>query len=260
MSKFTFIRRSQLAMLALAISALTGSAVNAGDVPGPEASTMRRVRAVIELFTSQGCSSCPPADEVLKGYSEQEGIIALSLPVDYWDYIGWKDTLASPKNTERQRAYAKSLGSGSVYTPQAVVNGEAHAVGSNPSEIEKAIEKTETAFARRRVPLRFTREDGRFLIETGSPQAGSALEDAAIWIAVMRKSAPVAIKRGENSGKTVTYTNVVHEMIPAGTWNGKPGAIQLAVVARIDPEADDVVALLQEGGTGAIVGAAWLNR
>jgi hypothetical protein len=249
-------------VLVIAAAMACAPVARSGEVPGPEASTFRNVKAVIELFTSQGCSSCPPADALLKSYAGQDDIIAISLPVDYWDYIGWKDTHASAKNTERQRAYAKSLGSGSVYTPQAVINGVTHAVGSNQSDIEKNIEKTETAFARRRVPLRFTREGGRFLIETGSAPAGSAIESAAIWIAVMRKAAPVDIKRGENSGKTVTYTNVVHEMIPAGTWNGKPGAIQIAMLSRIDPDADDVVALLQEGlsGTGAIVGAAWLNR
>ena len=156
-------RRSNrgLLILGLVLAAIAPTpAAWAVDVPGPEANPYRPVRAVIELFTSQGCSSCPPADEVLKSYAEQENVIALSLPVDYWDYIGWKDTLASPKNTERQRSYAKSLGSGSVYTPQAVINGVVHVVGSNRSEIEKGLEKTETAFARRRIPLRLIR-DGR---------------------------------------------------------------------------------------------------
>jgi hypothetical protein len=262
-SKSRFSVSALLLLAAVAVAPVCISPrAKADSVPGPEVSSLRRVRAVIELYTSQGCSSCPPADELLKSYSEEEGVIALTLPVDYWDYIGWKDTLASPKNTERQRAYAKSLGSGSVYTPQAVINGVTHAVGSNRSDVEKNIEKTETAFARRRVPMRFTRDGGRFLVQTGSAPDGSAIGEAMIWIAVMTKAVPVAIKRGENSGKTVTYTNVVREMVPVGTWNGTPGAKQIALSARIDPEADDVVAILQEGptGTGAIVGAAWLNR
>ena len=94
---------------------------------------------VLELFTSQGCSSCPSADALLKSYAQRPGVIALSLSVDYWDHLGWKDTLASPKNTARQKAYAKALGTGNVYTPQIVINGVAETIGSNKSEIEKAI-------------------------------------------------------------------------------------------------------------------------
>ena len=148
-------RRVAIALLATTV--LTPAF--AGEVPGPEPVPFRNVRAVIELFTSQGCSSCPPADVVLKDYAAKDDIIALSLPVDYWDYIGWKDTLESPKNTERQRAYAKSLGSGSIYTPQAVVNGVTHAVGSNRMELERAIDKSETTFARRRIPTRRRRTE-----------------------------------------------------------------------------------------------------
>ena len=91
------------------------------------------IRAVIELYTSQGCSSCPPADALLQKYAADPGVIALSMPVDYWDYLGWKDTFATPRNTDRQRAYAKARGDGAIYTPQAVVNGTMHANGAQKS-------------------------------------------------------------------------------------------------------------------------------
>src|SRR5262249_17833856 len=99
-------------------------------------------RAVLELFTSQGCSSCPAADKLLGELARDPSLGALSLPIDYWDYIGWKDTLAKPRHTARQRSYAKSRGDGEVYTPQVVINGVARAVGSEKDQIEKAIEQS----------------------------------------------------------------------------------------------------------------------
>src|SRR5581483_2423185 len=99
-------------------------------------------RAVVELFTSQGCSSCPPADKVIGELAKDPSVIALSMPIDYWDYLGWKDTLADSRFSARQKAYSLMRGDRDVYTPQAVVNGEAHVLGSDRSEIERAIEVT----------------------------------------------------------------------------------------------------------------------
>src|SRR5262245_54579152 len=103
------------------------------------------IKTVIELFTSQGCSSCPPADALLKSYAEDKEILALSLPVDYWDYLGWKDTFASPHNSDRQRSYTKSLGVGPIYTPQAVINGTNQALGSSKKDIDEAIQQSAAA-------------------------------------------------------------------------------------------------------------------
>ena len=226
------------------------------------AATSRPINAIIELFTSQGCSSCPPADALLKTYANTSGVLALSLPVDYWDYIGWKDTLASPKNTERQRSYVKAIGRGPVYTPQAVINGVTDAVGSDQAAIDRAIMKSSKLLEDRRVAVSFQRESSSLVVETGAQPAGTDLTEATIWLVVMKKSADVAIKRGENSGKTISYVNVVRDMTPIGVWNGKPAVFQLTMGAVMDPETEDSVVLLQEGanGTGAIVGAAWLNR
>ena len=99
-------------------------------------------KGVVELFTSQGCSSCPAADALFVKLAKRSDLIVLTMPVDYWDYLGWKDTLATPGNTARQKAYAKSRGDGQVYTPQAVINGQIHVNGSSESQIENALRKT----------------------------------------------------------------------------------------------------------------------
>ena len=250
-----------LALAALVFATVATGRAQAEDA-APDAAAPRPINAIIELFTSQGCSSCPPADELLKTYATTNGVLALSLPVDYWDYIGWKDTLASPKNTERQRAYAKAFGRGPVYTPQAVLNGVTDVVGSDKIAIDRAILKSAKLLEDRRVPVAFQRRSSNLVIETGASPAGSNLEQATIWLVVMKKSAEVAIKRGENSGKTISYTNVVREMTPVGVWSGKASSFQLTMAAVMDPDTEDSAVLLQEGasGTGAIVGAAWLNR
>src|ERR1700704_5314493 len=105
----------------------------------PHSSVQAEPRAVIELFTSQGCSSCPAADKLLGELANDPSLVSISVPIDYWDYLGWKDTLADPRNTARQRAYAHVRGDGKVYTPQVVVNGSGHALGSDKSAIEQAI-------------------------------------------------------------------------------------------------------------------------
>src|SRR5215469_15192774 len=110
-------------------------------------------RAVVELFTSQGCSSCPPADKIIGELAKDPSVIALSLPIDYWDYLGWKDTLADARFSARQRAYSKMRGDREVYTPQVVVNGSAHVLGSDLAGIESAITKTDKSESVMSVPV-----------------------------------------------------------------------------------------------------------
>jgi len=212
---------------------------------------------VLELFTSQGCDSCPPADHVLKTYSERDDVIAITLPVDIWDYLGWKDTLASQKNSERQKAYAKTRGDGAIYTPQVVVNGLKGVNGSKPAEIENAIKSTENELQSMRVPIRFWHERNTIYIEAGAAPPGTDLKQAIVWFAVVQKSAKVPIEQGDNKGKTLTYTNIVREMSPVGVWKGKPINVALARNAIMRPETEACVVLLQEGRGGPIIGAAW---
>jgi hypothetical protein len=212
---------------------------------------------VLELFTSQGCDTCPPADQVLATYADRPDVIAISLPVDIWDYLGWKDTLASDKNSERQKFYAKARGDGAIYTPQVVVNGMIGVNGNDPAAIDKAIATTDAELKTKRVPIRFWHERNTIIIEAGDAPAGLAAKEATIWFAVVQKSAKVPIQRGENNGKTLTYTNIVREMMPVGSWNGKAMNLQLARASVMRPETEACIVLLQEGKAGPIIGAAW---
>jgi len=216
-------------------------------------------RAVIELYTSQGCADCPQADALLKHYADQKDIVALTLPVDYWDYLGWKDTLANPRNAERQRAYAQRLGIGTVYTPQVIVNGAAEVLGSSGSEIERAIAATNTAISNAHLPIRFWYYGSTIIIEVAGAAPGAEAQEATIWLAVVQRRIEVPVKTGENAGKTLIYYNVVRELTPVGVWNGRPTTIRLARAAIMRPESEDLVVIVQEQNTGPIIGAARLG-
>jgi hypothetical protein len=214
-------------------------------------------RAVVELFTSQGCSSCPPADVVLQAYAKDPGVIALSFPVDYWDYLGWKDTLASPRNSERQRAYAKARGDGAIYTPQVVVNGVTHVNGALKADIASAIEATTKKIEADRPQLWFWQERNTLNIAVGAAAAGHIVKDSTVWLGIVQSSAAIDIKRGENTGKSLVYTNVVRELTPIGLWKGQAMQVQIPRAAVMTPETQKSVVLIQEGKAGPIIAAAW---
>jgi hypothetical protein len=239
---------------------LLASGLAQAQVPEPEPGinpSFPPPKTVLELFTSQGCDTCPPADQVLASYAKRPNIIAISLPVDIWDYLGWKDTLASDKNSERQKAYAKTRGDNAIYTPQVVVNGMVGVNGSDPKAIDKAILKTDEELQNLHVPIRFWHERNSIIIEAGDAPPGLENKEATIWFAVVQKKADVPVERGDNKGRTLTYTNIVREMIPVGTWNGKAMNLQLARTAIMTPETQACIVLLQEGKAGPILGAAW---
>jgi hypothetical protein len=254
-----------LALIALT-AGLTGLADTApAQAPSPDtadAAMPSRAtgahKAVVELFTSQGCSSCPNADAVLGKLANRDDVIALSLPVDYWDYLGWKDTLASPKFSERQRAYAHTRGDGAIYTPQVVVNGLVHVNGADESLIGRTIQKTGKTVATAYVALQLSENRERLVVETGAAQAGMPAKEATLWLAVIAANVKVPIARGENQGRTVTYNNVVRELMPIGMWNGKPMTVQLERHSFMRPDADRCAVFLQQGNAGPIVGAALL--
>lgn len=245
-------------VLALATSAGSVRAeTTAAPATLPGEQPVTPVRAVIELFTSQGCSSCPPADALLKKYAQDPSIIALSFPVDYWDYLGWKDTFASPRNSDRQRSYAKARGDGAIYTPQAVVNGVAHANGSSKSEIEGAIDATSKAASLQKVPIRFWQESNTMNIAVGAATTDQDVREATIWLGVVQTAGTVDIKKGENTGQSLVYTNVVRDITPIGLWKGQALKIQIPRGAVMLAETQKSVVLIQEGRSGPIVGAAW---
>ena len=213
-------------------------------------------RSVVELFTSQGCSSCPPADKVLGELAKDPSVVALSFSVDYWDYIGWKDTLAMPACTARQKAYAASRGDGQVYTPQAVIDGLVHAVGSDSSEVKDAMASTLKRNSVLNVPLKLTASGGNLHIDVPAAPADS-LKSAGLWLLKVAHKRQVAIGRGENSGATVTYTNVVRGMVKLGDWTGDAKGFDVKEPVP-DSDADGYVLLLQaapNGKPGNILGA-----
>lgn len=170
---------------------------------------------LVELFTSQGCSSCPPADAFLHDLAERENVIALAMHVDYWDYIGWKDSFAQPDFTARQRAYARLGNRKMVYTPQMVINGRDHVVGSNPKDTDRMIE------AHLQLPvevdLQATRSGDTLTL------TGEAMDDfddtASVYVVRYRPEATVDILRGENAGRTISYANVVTDMQVLAQWD-----------------------------------------
>ena len=206
---------------------------------------------VVELFTSQGCSSCPPADELLHYLSKKDGVIALSLHVDYWDYIGWKDSFAQPRFTKRQKGYAHAAGSRSVYTPQMVIGGQSHVMGARAMEVTDAIALH--AAQPEVVALRIARDGAQVRIEAGQPLA--EVGEMVVQLVRYVPEESVDITRGENAGRRLTYANVVTHWDVVGEWSGVE-PLDMLVEA---PGADPVVVILQAARQGPIVAAAALR-
>ncbi|MBV7393716.1 DUF1223 domain-containing protein [Mameliella sediminis] len=205
---------------------------------------------VVELFTSQGCSSCPPADAILAELSERDDVIALALHVDYWDYIGWKDAFAQRAFTLRQKNYARTGGWKRIYTPQMVVNGEDDVVGSRPMKLSKLISKH--AAKPSHVDLAVTRDGDDIVIKA---TALDALRPCDIHVVRYDPAQKVAITRGENAGQTLTYTNIARDWTVVTRWDGQApyeGRVKVG-------EGAPVVVLVQDPKNGHIVAAARLR-
>lgn len=239
-----------------ALKTVAAGLLAAGLATAAQAGEGQRPVAVVELFTSQGCSSCPPADALLGTLAQRDGVVALTFNVDYWDYLGWKDTLASPLFTKRQRDYAEHRGDGQVYTPQMVINGHEHLVGSREMEIREAI-ATELARAPESfVPVSMEHRGKELIVHVGAAPDGTAVPDATVWVATVVPQTRVAIARGENGGRELTYYNVVRQIVPAGMWSGAPVTVTLPADELVDEAATECVALLQVDGGGAILGSS----
>jgi len=206
---------------------------------------------VVELYTSQGCSSCPPADELLHSLAARSDVIALALHVDYWDYIGWADIFAQPAFTRRQQNYATVAGVHTIYTPQMIIGGKDHVIGTKPMDVADAIQ------SHRDVPTGaqiFVQRSGNRLQITG--QTTRPLPNGTI-VQVVRYTPEqtVDIQRGENQGRSISYANIVTEWRSVGEWNGS-GDLDLTVnVTGSSP----IVVIVQEAGPGTIFAAAQLR-
>lgn len=203
---------------------------------------------VVELYTSQGCSSCPPADAVLAKLADQPGVIPLALHVDYWDYLGWQDKFANPRFTERQKAYAHAAGDKMIYTPQVIVGGSERVSGSNAGAIAAAIAKK--AAQAMPVIISAQREGNQIVInlQADPPLAGGAV----VQLVRYRDAASVSIKRGENAGRDITYRNIVTSWERLSDW---PGQAPLALSAKAAGN-DGAVVIVQRAGMAGILAAA----
>ena len=212
---------------------------------------------LVELFTSQGCSSCPQADQILGDLKKRDDVVALSFSVDYWDYIGWRDTLARHENTLRQQAYEKVLPSHRVYTPQIVIDGANDMPGNQRQDVKDAIALRLSQVAGKRAAISLTQAGDTVQVRIAA--ATGVRAPATIWIAHTVSSRTVNIASGENGGKVVTYTNVVRDFAAVGKWAGD--AVVLELPARGAPgEATDGVAVwVQAGNPGPVLGAAQLK-
>lgn len=226
------------------------SPLNSSPVAAAEAGQ----KAVVELFTSQGCSSCPPADALLGQLAKRDDIVALTMPVSYWDHLGWKDTLARDVYAERQRAYAASRGDREIYTPQMVVNGVAHVVGSSAEAIEDALRRTDKTLEKVPVSISLASSNGEVQVSAGGVPDGINYSPATLWMACFTRTVNVDIRRGENNGHRITYTNVVRTLTPVAHWTGQEISLHLAMPHEAD--IDGCAALLQADVSKAILGAA----
>src|SRR3954452_20473626 len=217
-------------------------------------------RAVIELFTSQGCSSCPAADKVLGELAKDPSVIALSLPIDYWDYLGWKDTLADSRFTARQKAYSRARGDRDVYTPQVIVNGSAHVIGSDREKIDGAIDTTRKGDGVMSVPVSMTVSGKQINVSVAASNKGPAARHGEVWICSVSKAVPIAIGRGENRGREVTYHNVVRNLLKVGDWNGNAGNWTVPLENIFHEGVDAAVVYVQDGSRdnpGPMLGPAF---
>jgi hypothetical protein len=238
----------------------SGFIVSPGGPAGMGAARAGEVQAsapptVIELFTSQGCSSCPPADELLNEMAGRNEVVAISWHVDYWDYIGWKDPFATSWSTGRQRGYRGKFARAYVYTPQMVIDGQHDVVGSRRGDVKRAVSASRQD-APRRIPVSLDRDAaaGELVIAFTPHRLNRDLD---IWLVGYSGIHETKVSRGENRGATLRNTHIARTMHSLGTWDGAGGTLRVPVPAHEDVAGFALI--LQEPGQGAIRGAAKLD-
>ena len=235
-----------LAFLNFAVTGESRAAADGRNGPG---------LVVVELYTSQSCSSCPPADKFLGELAKRRDVLALSMHVDYWNALGWRDPWSSADVTARQQRYARSLATRYVSTPQAIIQGESYAVGSDRGAVSQLIEKSQRA-GRARVQLLVTMPaPGRLTVKL--PDRKLAVP-ATLWFVAFDDRHTARITGGENNGATVTYTNVVRALRPIATWTGKGRSFEIDISKDRAAGFGNCAVLVQAGGSGPVLGAVSL--
>ena len=235
------LHRVLLALFAL-LSAFPACAATVRDNP----------RVVLELFTSQGCASCPEADALLSRLNRDDGVIALAYHVDYWDYMGWADTFGMPENSDLQRAYASARDNSRIYTPQLMVNGITEVIASRSHDVQRAMDGMVLD-----LPVSLSASEDMLSIQIPARPGSSR---AVIWLVTYLESAQVRVEGGENEGRSFTYTQVVTGRRPVGMWEPETGAeLRLPLAEVLATQGQGIAILVQEddgGVPGPIIGAA----
>jgi hypothetical protein len=224
-----------------------GYAAAAASFPLIQTAVANPAPVLVELFTSQGCSSCPPADRLAGDLRASGKVEVVSLNVDYWDYLGWRDTLARKEFTQRQYDYARARGDGQVYTPQMVINGNAHVVGSQAQAVDGAIAKSQPAGVR--LEMSSDNAEVRVMIPDAAPDG-----EATLWLMGVAPDVSVEIERGENAGKTIVYHGVVRALLPMGMWKSQGQEFTMPREAVLQAGVTKVLAVLQKDYVGPILG------
>jgi hypothetical protein len=227
------------------LSILAGAAALAA---GPVPSLADPV--LVELFTSQGCSSCPPADRFLGELAQREDVIALAYHVDYWDYIGWQDKFARPENTARQKDYRDALGLHTIYTPQMVVDGRYDVVGSQRAAVESSIE---SAAGQQKLPIAIAKNGGKLRVTAPAMEIDQA-QPASLWLVTYSRRNETEVSKGENAGSILVEYNIVRELRRLADWNGN--AIDLELDVSTADKNMGCAVILQVDGNGPILGVA----
>ncbi|ASS55305.1 DUF1223 domain-containing protein [Rhizobium leguminosarum] len=211
-------------------------------------------KGVVELFTAQGCSSCPPADAAFRKLVNQGDVIALAYHVDYWNYLGWADTLSSKENTERQYGYARTMGRSNVYTPQAIVNGRGHLAGADLNGINSKIDTFSSEGNGLTVPINAAMRGDELEIKIGAGQG-----KANVVMVYFDKEKTIDVEKGENSGQKISYLHSVTNVETVGMWDGKATSLTLPASVLQRPQLEGCAILLQsataDGDPAAILGA-----
>lgn len=233
--------------MAMAVAVIVGALVPAGDAAEPPEPPV-----LVELFTSQGCSSCPPADALAGELRRRDDVVVLSYHVNYWDYIGWRDPFATEETTARQHLYARALQQRSVYTPQMVIGGVVHEVGSNEAAVKAAIERVaERDLPSPEIRTRLTDPD-TLRVEIGGSHFWG---EADVLLVTYDRERHTEVRRGENAGRALTNYNVVKEIHKIGSWTGQPTSFDVAWTGSSDLRNDGCAIIVQDSEAGPVLAA-----
>lgn len=251
--------RLHLLIVLASLAALAADSAGAEESASPVSMAAHPAPVVVELFTSQGCSSCLPADAYFGELTKRPDVIALGFHVDYWNYIGWDDPFAKPWATGRQREYQDSLKTRFVYTPQVVVDGAAEAVGSDDEKCDALIDAAKTKAAPRPTLALHWRADGALAVDVGSGQSPAG-QPATLWLIGYDATHTTQVLRGENEGRTITDFHPVRSYSALGKWAGWSAEF-IVPAAKVKTLGNGGIAvLLQEHGTGPILTAAQIAQ